>query len=380
MNTSKRGFSDLVEVIYSAAVDGTRWPLVLSTIADSLGAVDATLEIHETAGQAPGFFQCGGRLPVDGIDAYLNHYAAVCPRIPHIFHLPRGATICDHDILDERQIDRDEFYADFLAPDGLRYFLGGILDLPIRGHAGIYVHRSPRQGHADHKALASLGRLLPHLSRVLDLYLRLGEQIGQRRSFLELLSLLPQATVALNARGEVIAANDAASRVLRDQDGLQCRNKQLKPEDRQSAKRLTTTIRTLLKSPVTITAPGQDLVLVRRPSGHPPYLLVVHRFAMGRTSLFDPADIPALLVFIQAPGATSPLSSAVLMQCFSLTPREADLAMALLKGETIQAHARTRGVRVSTVRSQLKALLRKMDLHSQMDLVRLLSPYYLADS
>jgi len=32
------------------------------------------------------------------------------------------------------------------------------------------------------------------------------------------------------------------------------------------------------------------------------------------------------------------------------------------------------------VRSQLKALLRKMDLHSQMDLVRLLSPYYLADS
>ena len=38
---------EVVENIYSAALDGERWPMALTGLADLLGSVDTTLEVWE---------------------------------------------------------------------------------------------------------------------------------------------------------------------------------------------------------------------------------------------------------------------------------------------------------------------------------------------
>ena len=49
---------DIIENVYSAALDGERWPTAL-TAADLLGGVDTTLEVHREAGARPLFFIAG---------------------------------------------------------------------------------------------------------------------------------------------------------------------------------------------------------------------------------------------------------------------------------------------------------------------------------
>jgi DNA-binding CsgD family transcriptional regulator len=61
-----------------------------------------------------------------------------------------------------------------------------------------------------------------------------------------------------------------------------------------------------------------------------------------------------------------------LMQLFGLTAAEAQLSRALAHGETASAYARTQGVAISTVRSQLRAALVKTGTKRQLDLVTLI--------
>jgi DNA-binding CsgD family transcriptional regulator len=58
---------------------------------------------------------------------------------------------------------------------------------------------------------------------------------------------------------------------------------------------------------------------------------------------------------------------------FSLSPAEARLAYALASGRTLEQHAAAATVALSTVRTQLRATLKKLGLHRQTDLVRVIA-------
>jgi DNA-binding CsgD family transcriptional regulator len=60
-------------------------------------------------------------------------------------------------------------------------------------------------------------------------------------------------------------------------------------------------------------------------------------------------------------------------QLFRLSPAEARLAYALASGQTVTQHAKASGVALSTVRTQLRYVLKKASLHRQSDLVRLIA-------
>ncbi len=62
-----------------------------------------------------------------------------------------------------------------------------------------------------------------------------------------------------------------------------------------------------------------------------------------------------------------------LAEFFGLSPVEARLAAALLSGKTLSQIAGNTGVRITTVRTQLDAILRKVGAQRQSDLIRILS-------
>jgi DNA-binding CsgD family transcriptional regulator len=56
---------------------------------------------------------------------------------------------------------------------------------------------------------------------------------------------------------------------------------------------------------------------------------------------------------------------------FGLTTAEAEIAQAIANGAGLQAVATARGVSIQTVRSQMKAIFRKVGVKSQVQLVSL---------
>lgn len=365
---------DFVGDIYSAALDGARWPAVLTALADLLGGLDTTLEVHRDVGARPLFFTAGNRLPELGVDDYLGHYASICPRIPYLATLAAGSVGHDLDFISEQQMDRDAFYADFLGPDDLRYFAAGILINQPGMLGGAYVHRTPRQGAADKATLSLLKQLVPHLSRALDLHFQLESQHARETRFLDLIGRLPKAIVTLDDQGDVLFANEAAAAAIRKGDGLVLLGRRLHLSDAAANRRMAVALKDVLTDALAVEPSINSQVFAPRPSGHAPYVLAVHRLSGFRAVYEDPAA-PAAVVFIHDPELPGQISAPALAQTFSLTRRESELALALLQGRTLREQADSRGVKVSTERTHLKSLLQKTGTHRQTDLVRLLARF-----
>jgi DNA-binding CsgD family transcriptional regulator len=66
-------------------------------------------------------------------------------------------------------------------------------------------------------------------------------------------------------------------------------------------------------------------------------------------------------------------SNADLVELFGLSPAEARLAAALMTGKRLAQIAAEFGVRVSTLRTQLRFILKKIGAKRQSDLVRIFS-------
>ena len=81
------------------------------------------------------------------------------------------------------------------------------------------------------------------------------------------------------------------------------------------------------------------------------------------------------IVFIRDPSRFVQLDTSLLKQSYDLTAAELDLAVAIDLGHGLRTIAEQRGVAITTVRSQLYALMEKLNVNRQTDLMRLLRQY-----
>lgn len=75
-------------------------------------------------------------------------------------------------------------------------------------------------------------------------------------------------------------------------------------------------------------------------------------------------------LIVRDPDAPAGPSEGALRQLFGLTPAEARLAVALVKGETAVEYSKARGVSRNTVKTQVAAILDKSELRRQSELIR----------
>ena len=87
----------------------------------------------------------------------------------------------------------------------------------------------------------------------------------------------------------------------------------------------------------------------------------------------DGEDGPHSVLLLIDLDATPALNCGALKQVFGLTPTEAKLATLMAKGATLTEAAALQGVRVATVRAQLRAIFTKTHTHRQAELVMLVS-------
>ena|GEM_PF-1251901 len=363
----------VIEDCYAAIGDATYWPAALTRLADYLGAVDATLEWHRCPGAAPQFFAAGKRLPQDGVAAYLEHYSRICPRIPYLAHQKTGSIGCDQEFISESEMNRDEFYNDFLAPDDLRYFLSGcIRNDDDWGCAFVAIHRSPAQGPATTTERRRLARILPHLCRAFDAHLHLATAAAHEMALLDTLECISAGALLFDTRGMIIHANDKAHRFLAINDGLGVTAGHLHCADKTAQSALHQALQKMTAADG-VQAPREGTeVIVQRPSGKPAYVLLLRPFGVGKArSLDKPA--PAALLFIHDPARASSPPLDRIAAVFGLTPSEATLVGALYEGTRLNDYAATHGIAITTARYHLYQAMNKLGVKRQSELVILVS-------
>ena len=115
-------------------------------------------------------------------------------------------------------------------------------------------------------------------------------------------------------------------------------------------------------------------MVIGRCDGLPPYKLAVMPLHAA------PIDDRRLAMIIIVDPARSVPSERDLADLFGLSPAEARVATALMTGKSLADIAAASGVQITTVRTQLRSILRKVGVKRQFDLVRILSSTSISSS
>jgi DNA-binding NarL/FixJ family response regulator len=110
-------------------------------------------------------------------------------------------------------------------------------------------------------------------------------------------------------------------------------------------------------------------MLVERRGGRAAYILTVAPLGVELAVYERPL---AAMILVADPDARTP-SERDLTEFFGLSPAESRLTAALFAGKTMHEIAAQSGVQITTVRTQLSSVLRKVGVSRQAELIRILS-------
>ena len=267
------------------------------------------------------------------------------------------AVLCE-DYIDADSFRRTTFYNELYRPfdDDTARCMGVIMS-GAGGFTSVGLHRAYRQRPFEREARAGLQALLPHLRRLREIRARLAVAETGTALVSAALDELPCGLMVAGADGRLLHANARAEAILQARDGVRLDRGRVVAVAARDQDRFAEAIRS---AACAADARGGAMRLPRA-GGQALRVLVAPLAGAsgGALVLLDPPE--------DADGSAETLKG-----LYGLTPGEAELARLLASGLSPSEAAERRGVRLSTVRSQIVALLHKTETAGLGDLLRIL--------
>ncbi len=361
---------ELVDLIYRAAGDPGKWPVVLERLVSVFQARAGTIHHQDSSSQDSNFSsQCG--LSPDAIQLYTTYYGYHNPFMTTRPQVIRTGAVNTLEMLCPKELlIRSEFYNDFLEHLDLLHCVAATLRNDGDNSSNLSLFRSPRDDPFDEQERKILRTLMPHLQRAFQLHTRIQGLERKADAAADALDQLSQGIILLDARGGVLMANRSASTLLAKGKTLHLTPRGLVAMIPSENKQLQALVKGAIR-----TAGGQGLhsggaMTISRSFDEKPLQLLVS--PLRTQSIHIGKDVPVVAIFIADP-ERKPLSQPdMLAQLYGLTRAESRLAEILMGGTTLKEACEQLGVMESTLRSQLKSIFSKTNTNRQSDLIRLL--------
>lgn len=351
--------------LYGCCDHPGQWRSLLDQICEGLGARSAAVQIYRREGD---FLSRRWQER----DSYSHAHASQHDRWINNAENPRLALSEPNKSLavltdDERFGPRSPQLAETrhrLAQVGLRGGTGILFEFEPSRYFSLILHRRiddlVDSDRIDATFLREIGPHLLSLSRVVA---KLQAADVAEAAIRSITDRLRAGILVCSKNGEVRWRNRAASEILASGASLTLGNGQLRGVSADSRHRLERLLSPACRDDMIATvfgSPGGSMVqAIAIPSG-----ALEAGLAHGWGEEQD--DVAMILI---DPAQAPPLSAGHVMSLFGLTPAEAQLAIALSQGISLNSYADRRGISVGTVRIQMKRILEKTDSRRQADLV-----------
>jgi DNA-binding CsgD family transcriptional regulator len=360
---------ELIRLTYECSLDPAHWMLFLEQFAAATGAHAAGLLIHDYKNQRGNVNLGSGFDPAWQVK-YADYYASVNPWLiagRHLFQQGRAAR--GEEALPQAELEKTEFYHDFLRPQGYCYSMGGAILMDEARGSYISAQRQRSVGSFTDGNEQLLTLLLPHLQTAMRVHHRVSVLETRLLRANSALDELRDAVILADSKARVLFANRRAEELLKEEDGLSLSLDGLRagtvPE--------TTELRQLIYNAARVFEPGAApstglLSLMRRGGKNPLQLFVA---PLPPSAVGERAH-PTAAIFVTAMEWHEAPQPAVFEELLGLTPAEARLAAALASGKSIQEYTHESGVMISTTRTHIKRMYSKLGVTRQGDFMRIL--------
>jgi len=331
----------LVDRIYQASLEESRWQDVLAEVASACGARAAVLLVSDRLGARLSFTDEVG-LDTAYRSIYLQRLRFEDLRLQDLLRHPLGTVRTDTMIERYQDYLASRAYRELYSRLGTEHALGAFLIEEERERYGLRLFRSRRDGPFAEAEVRCYRRLVPHLARALKLRRRGEALLRESRAGAAALDLMPWALFRLSEGRRPLPMNAAARRLAEERPGLEAAlARQADTEGRRLAH-------------LSLVHSGQ------RESWH---------------CRMKPLDGQGGLIALLAPADRPPQPPATLAGdlagLFGLTAAEAGLVARLVAGDSLSVAAAGLGIAHETARTHLRNSFAKTRTRRQAELVRL---------
>jgi DNA-binding CsgD family transcriptional regulator/PAS domain-containing protein len=358
---------DAIASLYDAAIEPATRRRGLSMLAQTLDAAGALYLVWDKDNNVAIDCIAAGALAPEFVALYRARWGMVDPRRRFLERAHAESIFVSHYDRIDAMLEDGGFERGFLAEQGIAHSLGANLTAIGREYRQIYVERAAGRPPFSAAEVIEFRRLVHHMANAE----RLARAIDERALDWELpqriLDNMSVGAIVADQNGQVRFANAAAEEILAENDGLTRREGRVQAARSFETNSLLAALRDVA---MTARADRRDggALLIARPSGKQPYAVVVMPLVVAISS---EAKAGRALIFVSDLAHRNNELGPRLSQLFGLSKAEARVAAGIAEGRRLTEIAEEFDVRMPTVRTQLRAVLKKVGASRQADLVRI---------
>lgn len=352
---------DVIRMLYEAAVDPPRRRRSLDVLAQSMNAKGAVYLIWDREKGEVRLCEAGGTLSGDYVSRYREKWGRQDPRRLSLENAQCGSILVSDREADANSSSMNFFYEHFLAPSHIAHTVAANLTPIDRLYSQIYVERGVDQLPFSVEEVQVFRLFVQHLVISEHISREFVLREGELLLFKRILDSLAFGAVVVDSTAKVVYRNAAADEIFAAKDGISLLEGNLHAG---GSLRLERRLRYVLNH--ASSKPSYSSVLrVDRHSGKQPYIVSV-------THLPSPEDGSRFgLVIVTDAEQTDRELPSRLRELFGLSKAEARVAARIAEGFRLQEIASEFEVRIPTVRTQLRAIMKKLHVKRQADVVRI---------
>lgn len=369
----RRRSSHIVPEIYEATINAAHWDYVVTMIAKLTRSKSACLYyLNKESDFASTIAQYG--FPED----QRLSFGSQCESLDHMF--------CASNKNGEEELrcaqfyagsngtmgDNSDLYQQWMKPNGI-FRVGGAQFVDNDSlKAGIAILRDETSGAWSEGELRVVDEILPHLKRALNIHSEFTHLRLKQDALLKGLDRLVIGLILYDHNAKPVYINPTAKAIIEQHPALSLQDGDLILNNPDDEKELRQTItHTVDIDPEDSWKESVAMGITHPDAESPLPILVTPMHANLITSDLD-YEGAKVAVFLSDPNLQQPISVDNLVSVYNLTPSEAQVAISLANGHSIEEIAKQSHHSSHTIRSQLKSVFRKTGVSRQSELIKML--------
>lgn len=365
----QRELSDLIGVVYDAAVDPSRWNEAIAKATQFVGGTGGGLFCKDVGVQHASISHGHGFQRPLPVALFGEIYPAAAAHFQGDIEEP----IATADLIPLKQLTRTEFYRQWAKPQGLIDFLSVVVDRTTISAAIFGVFRHQTNGVFDDQARRKMRLIAPHIRRAVLIGKMFEFKAAEVATFVDTLDGLSAGMYLVDVNGRLIHANAAGNAILSACDILSSVGGRLVARDARVDRALREVFASAGQGDAALGTRGIAVPLAgndgERYVGH---ALPLSSGARRRAGVVNTA---AAALFVRKATLVVPSASQAIGDAFKLTPTELRVLLAIVEVGNIPEIADAFGVADTTIRTHVSHLFEKTGAVRQADLIKLVAGY-----
>lgn len=365
----RQQLSDLISLVYDAAIDQSLWGQAIERVAYFVDGVGAGLFCKDVDAQHVMITHSFGAVRPLPVELFRQIYPAAAGHFLAEIEQP----IATADLMPYDELVATGFYEQWARPRGLIDFVSAVLDKSAASVVMFGVFRHERNGFVDGETRHRMRLIAPHIRRAVMIARMFDLKIAEAGTFADTLDGLGAGLCLVAADGRIIHANTAGHAILDAADVLQAIDGRLTARDVQVNQTLRDVFAAAGQGDAAVGTRGIALPLIGKDGER--YVAHVLPLTSGARRRAGIVYTAVAALFVRKAALAMSSRSEAIGKIFKLTPTELRVLLAIVEVGGVPEVAAALGVAGTTVRTHVSRLFEKTGATRQADLVKLVAGY-----